>query len=252
MPRRLFYYQRGKMAIKETRKLSDNIKVKTAGFFGQILFLLNSHIMTFKNVNHPDVENHNYVFAVLHSQQCGLYSILNRENMFSMISRSTDGDLVALSGGRVGINSVRGSSKRGGATAALELIDKVKNGYSAALAIDGPRGPVGVVKPGVVQIAKNGGAPIIPMAWQTKSKYILKLPTWDKLLIPLLFVKAVALYGEPIDVPSDATEEQMEEIRLKVENEIKRLNEELANNYDEYYKKGIRNTHHSKSVVSWF
>lgn len=240
------------MAIKETRKLSDNIKVKTAGFFGQILFLLNSHIMTFKNVNHPDVENHNYVFAVLHSQQCGLYSILNRENMFSMISRSTDGDLVALSGGRVGINSVRGSSKRGGATAALELIDKVKNGYSAALAIDGPRGPVGVVKPGVVQIAKNGGAPIIPMAWQTKSKYILKLPTWDKLLIPLLFVKAVALYGEPIDVPSDATEEQMEEIRLKVENEIKRLNEELANNYDEYYKKGIRNTHHSKSVVSWF
>ena len=240
------------MAIKETRKLSDNIKVKTAGFFGQILFLLNSHIMTFKNVNHPDVENHNYVFAVLHSQQCGLYSILNRENMFSMISRSTDGDLVALSGGRVGINSVRGSSKRGGATAALELIDKVKNGYSAALAIDGPRGPVGVVKPGVVQIAKNGGAPIIPMAWQTKSKYILKLPTWDKLLIPLLFVKAVALYGEPIDVPSDATEEQIEEIRLKVENEIKRLNEELANNYDEYYKKGIRNTHHSKSVVSWF
>jgi len=240
------------MAIKETRKLSDNIKVKTAGFFGQILFLLNSHIMTFKNVNHPDVENHNYVFAVLHSQQCGLYSILNRENMFSMISRSTDGDLVALSGGRVGINSVRGSSKRGGATAALELIDKVKNGYSAALAIDGPRGPVGVVKPGVVQIAKNGGAPIIPMAWQTKSKCILKLPTWDKLLIPLLFVKAVALYGEPIDVPSDATEEQMEEIRLKVENEIKRLNEELANNYDEYYKKGIRNTHHSKSVVSWF
>ena len=240
------------MAIKETRKLSDNIKVKTAGFFGQILFLLNSHIMTFKNVNHPDVENHNYVFAVLHSQQCGLYSILNRENMFSMISRSTDGDLVALSGGRVGINSVRGSSKRGGATAALELIDKVKNGYSAALAIDGPRGPVGVVKPGVVQIAKTGGAPIIPMAWQTKSKCILKLPTWDKLLIPLLFVKAVALYGEPIDVPSDATEEQMEEIRLKVENEIKRLNEELANNYDEYYKKGIRNTHHSKSVVSWF
>ena len=208
--------------------------------------------MTFKNVNHPDVENHNYVFAVLHSQQCGLYSILNRENMFSMISRSTDGDLVALSGGRVGINSVRGSSKRGGATAALELIDKVKNGYSAALAIDGPRGPVGVVKPGVVQIAKNGGAPIIPMAWKTKSKCILKLPTWDKLLIPLLFVKAVALYGEPIDVPSDATEEQMEEIRLKVENEIKRLNEELANNYDEYYKKGIRNTHHSKSVVSWF
>ncbi len=240
------------MAIKETRRPHEVVKVKIASFFGQILFLLNSYIMVFKNVNHPNVENKNYVFAVLHSQQCGLYSILNRENMYSMISRSTDGDLIAASGGRVGINSVRGSSKRGGATAALELIDKVKNGCSAAIAIDGPRGPVGVVKPGVVQIAKTGGAPIIPMVWQTKSKCILKLPTWDKLLIPLLFVNAIALYGEPIYVSNDATEEQMEAARLKVENEIKRLNEDLAKNYDEYYKKGIRNTHHSKSVVSWF
>lgn len=240
------------MAVKETRRVSENIKVKIAGFFGQILFLLNSHIMTFKNVNHPDVENKNYVFAVLHSQQCGLYSILNRENMYSMISRSTDGDLVALSGGRVGINSVRGSSKRGGAVAALELIEKVQSGCSAALAVDGPRGPVGVVKMGCVQVAKSGNAPIVPMAWQTKSKCILKLPTWDKLLIPLLFVKAVALYGEPIYVPENATDEQMEEIRLQVENEIRRLNDDLSQNYDDYFKKGIRNTHHSKSVVSWF
>lgn len=240
------------MSVKENRKLHQQIKVKIASFFGQILFLLNSYIMTFKNVNHPDMQNKKYVFAVLHSQQCGLYSILNRENLYSMISRSTDGDLVAASGGRVGINSVRGSSKRGGATAALELIDKVKKGNSAAFAIDGPRGPVGVVKMGCVQVAKNGNAPIVPMAWQTKSKCILKLPTWDKLLIPLLFVKAVALYGEPIYVSENATEEQMEEARLQVEKEIKRLNEELAQNFDEYYKKGIRNTHHSKSVVSWF
>ena len=240
------------MAVKETRRVSEQIKVKIAGFFGQILFYLNSRIMTFKNVNHPDAFNHNYVFAVLHSQQCGLYSILNRENLYSMISRSTDGDLIAASGGRVGINSVRGSSKRGGASAALELIEKVKSGCSAAFAADGPRGPVGVIKMGCVQVAKSGGAPIVPMAWQTKSKCVLKLPTWDKLLIPLIFVKAVALYGEPIDVPADATDKQMEEIRLRVENEIKRLNEDLAANYDEYFKKGIRNTHHSKSVVSWF
>lgn len=241
------------MAVKETRRTSEQIKVKVAGFFGQILFLLNSYIMTFKNVNHPDMsDGKHYVFAVLHSQQCGLYSILNRENMYSMISRSTDGDLVALSGGRVGINSVRGSSKRGGASAALELIDKVKNGCSAAFAADGPRGPVGVLKMGCVQVAKSGMVPIVPMAWQTRSKAVLKLPTWDKLLIPLLFVKSVALYGEPVNVPEDATDEQMEEIRLQVENEIKRLNEELDANYDEYYKKGIRNTHHSKSVVSWF
>ena len=63
-----------------------------------------------------------------------------------MISYSRDGDLVAEAGGRVGINAVRGSSKRGGAAAALEMIDKVKAGASAFLAVDGPRGPVGIVK----------------------------------------------------------------------------------------------------------
>ncbi len=240
------------MAIKETRRPIEHLKVKVAGFFGQILFFLNSHLMSFLNVNHPDSFKNNYVFAVLHSQQCGLYSILNRENMYSMISRSTDGDLVALSGGRVGINSVRGSSKRGGVSAALELIDKVKSGCSAAFAVDGPRGPVGVVKKGCVQVAKSGGVPIIPMAWQTKSKFILKLPTWDKLLIPLVFVKAVALYGSPIEVPEDADDDQLEQIRLKVENEIRRLNDDLSEHFDEYEKIGIRNTHHSKSVVSWF
>lgn len=240
------------MAVKETRRLSEKIKVKIAGFFGQLLFLADANFMVFKNVNHPEMENRKYVFAILHSQQCGLYSILNRENMYAMISRSTDGDLIALSGGRVGINSVRGSSKRGGASAALELIDKVKNGCSAAIAIDGPRGPVGVVKMGVVQVAKSGSAAIVPMAWQTRSKCVLNLPTWDKLLLPLLFVKSVALYGDPIDVPGDCSDEQMEQIRLKVENEIKRLNDDLSQNYDEYYKKGIINKHKSKPVVSWF
>jgi len=239
--------------MAEQRTLSKQIQIKIACFFGQILFFLNSHLMTFKNVNHPDNSEKNYVFACLHSQQCGIYSILNRDKLYSMISRSTDGDLIAASGGRVGIKSVRGSSKRGGATAALELINKVKEGNSVALAADGPRGPVGIIKMGAVQIAKTTGVPIIPFAWQTKSKSVLRLPTWDRLLIPLIFVKSVALYGEPIYVPQDADDEKMEECRLQVENAIKDLNVELEKNYDEYYKKGVRNMERSKSFVkSWF
>ena len=66
------------MAVQEQRELLKQIQVKIACFFGQILFFLNSHIMTFKNVNHPDNSEKNYVFACLHSQQCGIYSILNR------------------------------------------------------------------------------------------------------------------------------------------------------------------------------
>ena len=41
------------MAVKETRRVSENIKVKIAGFFGQILFYLNSKIMTLRTLITP-------------------------------------------------------------------------------------------------------------------------------------------------------------------------------------------------------
>ncbi len=222
-------------------------------FLGQVLFLINSYCVIFKNINHPDMtEGKKYVFAIMHSQQCGAYAILNRENLYSMISYSRDGDLVAEAGGRVGINAVRGSSKRGGAAAALEMIDKVKAGASAFIAVDGPRGPVGVVKKGCVEIAKVGGAKIVPMAWKTTPLFTFTVNSWDKLQIPIVHSKTVSLYGEPIDVPADASDALMEEIRLKVETEIKRLNDDLDKNFKHYYKIGIVNSHKSKSVVSWF
>ena len=43
-----------------------------------------------------------------------------------------------------------------------------------------------------------------------------------------------------------------EEKEAGAENALKDLNIELEKNYDKYFKEGIRNTHHSKSVVSWF
>lgn len=237
----------------KNESLKKYILSRVGCFFGQVLFLINSYCVVFKNVNHPDMsDGKKYVFAIMHSQQCGAYSILNRENLYSMISYSRDGDLVAEAGGRVGINAVRGSSKRGGAAAALEMIDKVKAGASAFLAVDGPRGPVGVVKKGCVEIAKLGGAKIVPMAWKTTPLFTVTVNSWDRLQIPIVHSKTVSLYGEPIDVPADADEDMMEQIRLKVENEIKLLNEDLNKNFKQYYKTGIVNKHKSKSVVSWF
>ncbi len=255
MPCRFFISKEGNMARKRDKNesLKKYIISRVSSFLGQLLFLVNSYLVVFKNVNHPNMsDGSKYVFASWHSQLCGSYAILNRENVYYMISGSRDGDIVAEAGGRVGINAIRGSSKRGGATAALEMIDKVKNGASAYLAVDGPRGPVGVVKKGCVEIAKLGGAKIVPMAWKTTDWFTITVKSWDKLQIPILYSQSVALYGEPIEVPADANEEQMEEIRLMVEKEINRVNEDLNKNFRQYYKTGIHNRHKSKSVVSWF
>jgi len=240
------------MQLKQNRTLDEQIKVEILSFFGQILFWLNSELMVFKNVNHPDTENKNFVFACYHSQQCSLYAIKNREKLYSLVSQSMDGDLIAASGGRVGMRMIRGSSRRGGARAAMELIDKVNEGNSVAIAVDGPTGPVGVPKKGVIEVAKVTNTPIVPMVWYSPSPLLLKIPTWDKLQIPLCFVKAVILYGEPIDVPSDCSDEQFNEIKLHLQNVMKDMNEDVQKNYKKYYKEAIQNKEKSKSVVKWF
>lgn len=236
----------------EKRRLHEIIKSKILSFFAQILFLINSYSLSFRNVNHPDTENGNFIFACWHAHQCALYSIKNRENMYSMISKSTDGDIIANAGGRVGIQSVRGSSKRGGADATRKLLDKLNEGFSAALAVDGPRGPKFKAKKGVVELAKLSGVPIIPMAWFGKSPFLIKFNTWDEFLFPFIFGTIVTLYGEPIYVPKDADKEVLEQYRNKLDEEMIRLNRELRENYDKYLKISVRNTEKSKSVVSWF
>lgn len=115
-----------------------------------------------------------------------------------MISKSLDGDIIAAATEHMGIKVVRGSHKRSGAAASLALIEKLEQGECAAITIDGPRGPFGVVKDGVINIAKLTQVPIIPMVWYSPSKWLLKFNTWDNFRFPLLGVKTVAVYGDPI------------------------------------------------------
>ena len=59
---------------------------------------------------------------------------------------------------------VRGSSSRGGARGLAALVRRLKTGrFDAAFAVDGPRGPYGVPKPGAALAARAAGAVVVPM-----------------------------------------------------------------------------------------
>ena len=45
----------------------------------------------------------------------------------------------------------------------VKVIDLVKNGYDALLAVDGPEGPAYQVRPGAALMAKRSGAVLAPM-----------------------------------------------------------------------------------------
>lgn len=153
-----------------------------------------------------------------------------------MISKSNDGDIIAAATEHVGIKVVRGSSKRSGASASLALLEKLEQGECAAITIDGPRGPFGVAKEGIINIAKLSQVPIIPMTWYSPSKWLLEFDTWDKFRFPVLGVKTIAVYGEPIYVPSDCSKEDMEIYRQKVETALKDLYKYAQENYYDLLK----------------
>ena len=187
-----------------------------------------------KNINFPKEKP--AIFALWHAHQCALYANEDRGNLNVMISKSLDGDIIAAATEHMGIKVVRGSHKRSGAAASLALIEKLEQGECAAITIDGPRGPFGVVKDGVINIAKLTQVPIIPMVWYSPSKWLLKFNTWDNFRFPLLGVKTIAVYGDPIYVPSDCSKEEAESYRLKVENALKDLYKYAQDNFDELVK----------------
>ena len=201
------------------------------GFILKYLYVFESWFYDCKNINYPQVKP--AIFALWHAHQCGLYSIENRDKLNVMISKSNDGNMIAAATEQVGIKVIRGSSKRSGASASLAMLEKLEQGENAAITIDGPRGPFGVVKEGIINIAKLSQAPIIPMVWYSPSKWFLRFNTWDKFCFPLLGVKTIAVFGEPIYVPSDCSKENLEEYRLKVENAIKDLYKYAQDNFDE-------------------
>lgn len=212
-------------------------KRKLVSFLSFVLkhfYAFESLFYSCKNINFPKMKP--VIFALWHAHQCGLYANEDRGKLNVMISKSNDGDIIAAATEHVGIKVVRGSSKRSGASASLALLEKLEQGECAAITIDGPRGPFAVAKEGIINIAKLSQAPIIPMTWYSPSKWLLEFDTWDKFRFPILGVKTIAVYGEPIYVPSDCSKEDMEIYRQKVETALKDLYKYAQENYYDLLK----------------
>ena len=138
-----------------------------------------------------------------------------------MNSQHRDGEVATQAATRWGIHSVRGSATRGGTTGFLQLVRAYRRGYSLAVVPDGPRGPRYQVKPGVIHLAKMTGASIFPVSYAASPA--TQLRSWDRLLVPLPFARVVLAVGDPLNVPRDSGEEQIEAHRRALEQRLNDL-----------------------------
>ena len=132
-----------------------------------------------------------------------------------MTSRHRDGDYIAEVIRMLGYEAARGSSSRGSLGATREALDAVQNGKDIGFAIDGPRGPRGVVKRGPTYIAWKSGHPILPFSVSVKTKW--ELNSWDHFQIPAPFSRARVEIGEPIYIGAGVPKERLNECDDRVQ-----------------------------------
>jgi|GEM_PF-1312063 lysophospholipid acyltransferase (LPLAT)-like uncharacterized protein len=149
------------------------------------------------------------IYAFFHSRLFSMFRMLRGRRVAVLVALGDIGDVISAVAARLGHLPVRGSRSGRAARALAELIQEVRKGRSAAFAVDGPRGPREIVKPGALFVAQKSGCALVPIATASRRKWNLGI--WDRHEIPIPFTKTIALMAEPVRVPRHATREEVEE-----------------------------------------
>jgi hypothetical protein len=132
-----------------------------------------------------------------------------------MISQSKDGDIIAGIAEKSGWYAVRGSSSRNGGGALKEMVGQLEHSGLAAHVVDGPRGPAGVIKAGVVSLARAAGAVVVPVYATSDRAWYFK--SWDRFMLPKPFAKVTLRFGEMIDVTPGESNKDFESHRARLQ-----------------------------------
>ena len=132
-----------------------------------------------------------------------------------MISQSMDGDIIAGIAKRSGWFPVRGSSSKAGKESLKEMILRLKMTGLAGHIMDGPKGPIGRVKAGAVQLALSAEAVIVPFYIKADRAWFFK--SWDRFFIPKPFAQVRLTYGQMIHIFKPESENDFEAQRKQIE-----------------------------------
>ena len=199
------------------------------------LCLIRKTILQEEHIMRALEENQKVVVAITHQRMFGVIGYAKRFGRFSLaaiISQSRDGDMIAQVVTRLNFRPIRGSSSKGGKEALEAMIEYLSKNNAAVHAVDGPRGPKGVVKPGIIRIAQRSGAAIYPVYISTNRAWILR--SWDCFLIPKPFSRVLIRWGEPIHVPEHLNDAEFEALRGRIEESIlaNHASDDLAMGWD--------------------
>jgi lysophospholipid acyltransferase (LPLAT)-like uncharacterized protein len=161
-------------------------------------------------------EGRSFIVAFWHGRLLMMPLAWHRLAPFHMlISAHRDGRIIAGAMTYFGIESIAGSTSRGGSAALRTMLKRLKEGGCVGITPDGPRGPAMSASIGIVNVARLARVPILPLTYATSRRRVLA--TWDRFHLALPFGRGVYLWGEPIEIAADLDEAGLEQARRLVE-----------------------------------
>jgi lysophospholipid acyltransferase (LPLAT)-like uncharacterized protein len=166
------------------------------------------------------------IFAFWHSDLIACGAALRRElvragyPVSALVSRSGDGELLARATASFGFGAVRGSSSRGALAGIRGLYRALQAGENVVVTPDGPRGPARVAKPGVGQLARIAGVPIVPMAAKVGGAW--RARSWDRTVVPAPFSRVEVTCGPELWIDAETGLEEAAERLSRALEELRR------------------------------
>jgi hypothetical protein len=163
--------------------------------------------------------NERYIGALWHNRLLLLPFVVRRflpqRQGAALISTSRDGALLADLVERFGFEVVRGSSSRKGATAIRQLAEVIASGRDVVITPDGPRGPAYKLGQGIIFLAQQSGAAVVPINFEFSSCW--RLRSWDRFILPKPFSKVRVTFAAPHTVAPTSTDEEFERERRRLQ-----------------------------------
>lgn len=136
----------------------------------------------------------------------------------ALVSSHQDGAVVSALLRELGVDSIRGSTNRGGASALRAMVRAARSGVSIAMAPDGPRGPRMRASDGIVALSRLVDAPILPVAISVERGRFFG--SWDRFMLPLVGGRGTVIWGEAVQPAASADPAALEAVRRRLEDSL--------------------------------
>lgn len=161
---------------------------------------LKIHIDTPEPALDPRLGAKGNIYCFWHEDLIFLGGLIAHTGTHVLISRSRDGELISRVMERLGFAPIRGSSSRGGAHAAREVM-RLAAGANLGITVDGPRGPRRQMQSGAVYLASRTGMSLVAIGVGYDRPW--RAGSWDRMAFARPFSRAVVSASAAVQVPPD-------------------------------------------------